>query len=325
MPRCSWLYMHCHLCHQKIALMRRLTDREFCSDAHRNLARSPSARALREEPDLSEEFEEAWLDHVPSRSSKSKSGGSGRSTVAALLLSLLGVFLVGMADRSGRRVSSDKQNHSGGNAIWQTMQGAIERIPSPKPQVRLQEDFRAGLQRWHGVRPDNWGLTADGVKLGALRIWEDSKNLTDYRLEFEGEIAKKSMGWAFRANDLRNYYASKINLSRTAGSATAEIVRFSVLGARESKRISLPLPIAIDKDTFYHVQVKVKGDKFITSINGHVVDVWQDARLGRGGVGFFSEKGESASIRWVSVSDADRFLEKLRSYLYLSFIAPYAI
>ena len=196
----------------------------------------------------------------------------------------------------------------------------------PKPQMRLQDDFRAGMKRWQGSSSSSdWSLSDAGVKLGSMKIWEDSKNLTDYRLEFEGQIEKKSLGWAFRANDTHNFYASKINLSRTPGSPTAEIIRYSMFRGHESKRISLPLPISIEKDTPYHVQVKVKGNKFITAIDGQVVDVWQDARLAKGGIGFFNEKGDSASIRWVSVSDADRFLEKLRSYLYLSFIAPYAL
>jgi hypothetical protein len=320
--------MHCHLCHKNIGLMRRLTDREFCCDAHRSLSRAPSARALRDQPDLNEEFEEAWLDHAPAKASRAKANSSvGQSTITALGLSVLGVIIVAMMDQSGSHAPSARASGSGSNAIWQTMQGALERIPKPKPQVRLQDDFHAGLRRWQGAggSTSDWGFSDVGVKLGSLKIWEDSKDLTDYRLEFEGQIEKKSLGWAFRANDSRNYYASKINISRTPGSPSAEIVRFSMLRGRESKRISLPLPIAIDKATPYHVQVKVKGDKFITAIDGQVVDVWQDARLSKGGIGFFNEKGESASIRWVSVSDADRFLEKLRSYLYLSFIAPYSI
>ena len=325
MPGCGLRDMHCHLCHKKIGLMRRLTGREFCSDAHRKMARTPSARALREQPDLSEEFEEAWVDHSSGRSSISKSGGVGQSTMTALGLSMLGVIVVVMLDQPAKRASAARQNNSGGNAIWQAIQGAIGRIPIPKPQVHLREDFKAGLRRWQGSGPGDWDFSAAGVKLGTMRIWEDSKNLTDYWMEFEGQIEKKSLGWAFRANDLRNYYAAKINLSKTAGSPAAEIVRFSVLGGREGKRTALRLPVAIEKDTLFHVQIKVKGDSFITAIDGMVVDEWQDSRLGKGGVGFFSEKGESASIRWVRVLDADRFLEKLRSYLYLSFIAPYAL
>jgi len=283
---------------------------------------------LRDEPELNEEFDEAWLDHSPAKAAKPKQTAAvGQSTVTALGLSVLGVIIVAMMDQSGPKQPAAKPHDSGSNAIWRTMQGAIERIPMPKPQVRLQENFRAGLRGWQGASASasDWSFSDLGVKLGDLKIWEDSRSLTDYRLEFEGQIEKKSLGWAFRANDTRNYYASKINLSRTPGSPTAEIVRYSMLRGHESKRIALPLPIAIDANTPYHVQVKVKGDKFITAIDGQVVDVWQDARLSSGGIGFFKEKGDSASIRWVSVSDADRFLEKLRSYLYLSFIAPYAL
>ena len=237
---------------------------------------------------------------------------------------MLGIVVVTMMGQPRQRATSESGNRPGGTNMWNSVQEAFERIPGMKPQVRLREDFSGGLRRWQGSGTSDWSFSNTGVKLGAMRIWEDSKNLTDYRLEFEGRIEKKSLGWAFRANDLHNYYASKINLSRTPGSRTAEIVRFSVLRGHDSKRIALPLPIAINKDTFYHVQVKIKGDKFITAIDGQVVDVWQDSRIAKGGIGFFNEIGDSASIRWVSVSGADRFLEKLRSYLYLSFIAPTA-
>ena len=122
--------------------MRRLTDREFCCDAHRSMARTPSARALRDEPDLNEKFEEAWLDHTPVKSARAKATSAvGQSTITALGLSVLGVIIVAMMDQSGSHAPASRASSSGSNAIWQSMQGALERIPKPKPQVRLQDDF----------------------------------------------------------------------------------------------------------------------------------------------------------------------------------------
>jgi hypothetical protein len=41
----------------------------------------------------------------------------------------------------------------------------------------------------------------------------------------------------------------------------------------------------------------------VTKVNGQIVDTWSDTRLKRGGVGFFSDRGESAAIHWVDVRE----------------------
>jgi hypothetical protein len=60
--------------------------------------------------------------------------------------------------------------------------------------------------------------------------------------------------------------------------------------------------------------VSVRGDRFLTSVNGQLISSWLDGRLGTGGVGFFSEAGEQAAIKWVSVSERDSMLGRFLSY-----------
>jgi hypothetical protein len=62
------------------------------------------------------------------------------------------------------------------------------------------------------------------------------------------------------------------------------------------------------------VKVAIKGDRFITTVNGQVVDSWTDSRHRRGGVGFFSEPGEKAVLRWVAVSEPKSMLQRLMSF-----------
>jgi hypothetical protein len=68
-------------------------------------------------------------------------------------------------------------------------------------------------------------------------------------------------------------------------------------------------------DTIYRVRVDVRGNDFVTSVQGQVVDVFSDDRLPRGGVGFFSEAGEDARLRWVEVSHQYDMLGRLCAYL----------
>jgi hypothetical protein len=73
-------------------------------------------------------------------------------------------------------------------------------------------------------------------------------------------------------------------------------------------------------DMFYRVRVDVRDQNFTTTVQGQVVDFWSDDRLSRGGVGFFSEKGERARLRWMEVSHQYDALGRLCALL-----APYSI
>jgi hypothetical protein len=63
--------------------------------------------------------------------------------------------------------------------------------------------------------------------------------------------------------------------------------------------------------------VSVRDGRFLTSVNGQLISSWMDNRLSRGGVGFFSEDGESALLKWVSVSERDSFLGRIVSHFSL--------
>jgi hypothetical protein len=89
---------------------------------------------------------------------------------------------------------------------------------------------------------------------------------------------------------------------------------------KQSSRVSLPLPMVIRNDTLYRVLLTVKGDNFSTAVNGQMVDTWSDKRLTAGGIGFFSDRGEVAVLRWVTVSHRDNFLGRMLSYI--GFWAP---
>jgi hypothetical protein len=173
--------------------------------------------------------------------------------------------------------------------------------------VRLRDDFRAGLRDWGGAAGSalDWTREDGVVRPGRLRLWTPSLKLTDYHLEFEGEIERKSMGWTFRSGNVGNYYASKINVSRPGPAPRLEIVRYVVLDGKEFDRIQLPLPPAVYDESLYRVRVDVKGSYFVTSINGQIVDSWSDKRLKKGGVGFFADKGEASAIHWVSVNSIE--------------------
>ena len=54
--------------------------------------------------------------------------------------------------------------------------------------------------------------------------------------------------------------------------------------------------------------VDVRGNRFVTSINGEEVDSFIDSTRIAGGVGFFSDAGERARLYWMKVSRNDDWL-----------------
>jgi hypothetical protein len=187
-----------------------------------------------------------------------------------------------------------------------------------------REDFRAGLSDWQGAGfTGNWVREHGYVKpVGGVRIWDRSASLSNYEFEFMGQIQHRSLDWAFRATDPRNYYATKLTMGRPGPLPNAGLVRFIVLDGRERERVELPLPLTLESGVDYRVRVSVRGNRFLTSVNGQLVSSWTDARLTRGGVGFFSDDGEAALLKWVSVSERDSFVGRIVSHFSLLTVPP---
>jgi hypothetical protein len=79
------------------------------------------------------------------------------------------------------------------------------------------------------------------------------------------------------------------------------VQRYPVLQGRAEPVKSRRLTVPVQTDTLYRVQVSVHGNDFALMVQDQMVDSWSDARLPRGGIGFFSAKGELARLRWVGV------------------------
>jgi hypothetical protein len=189
--------------------------------------------------------------------------------------------------------------------------------------VAYADDFRSGLDAWesHSNLTRSWSYDAAGfVRPGPLAIFKPTVDLSDYRFEFLGEIDQKAMGWAFRAQDLNNYYAMKFVVVKPGPLPLVHIVRYAVINGKEGPHVDKPLPMTVRTDMLYRIQVNARGSDFTILAQGQVVDFWTDSRLSHGGVGFFCNRGERARLRWVEVSHQYDALGRLCAYL-----APYGI
>ncbi|MEZ5354301.1 MAG: hypothetical protein R2762_16815 [Bryobacteraceae bacterium] len=184
--------------------------------------------------------------------------------------------------------------------------------------VALTDDFRSGLSSWTGSGnwARNWSYDAAGfVRTGPLALYTPSVHLADYRVEFLGQIERRSMGWVLRASDLRNYYACKLTIVSGGPLAKVNLVRYRVVNGVAGPARTTELPLQLQSDTVYRVLSEVRGTSFTVSVQGMIIDSWDDERLTRGGVGFFSNPGELARIRWVGVWHQYDILGRLCAFL----------
>ena len=314
--------MVCLYCRKKIGLLRSVRDRSFCCGDHRRKQARRSARVLREAEDPYGFDEVTWRALTQG---KAEDNNERRSSFGASILFAVAVVAVLLAV-SQRSTVAPSAGHgismvpNRGPQDPQARFGGFFSNLIPTTAARtLHEDFQSGFANWEGLRSaaSEWKLAEGEVRPTSLRLWKPSTSLANYDLEFMGQIERKSLDWAFRASDVHNYYATKLIMTRPGGLPNAGLIRYVVLDGRERERVELPLPLTIERGVDYRVNVSVRGNRFLTSVNGQLVSSWTDNLLSRGGVGFFSDSGESALLKWVNVSERDSVLARITSHFSL--------
>ena len=309
--------MLCFLCGKKIGILRRLVDQQYCSRRHRHEARLAATKVFREEED-----QEMWTV-ARSRQQTGRPATKSGQTASIFAFAVVGALLVaalmmpGQSPAAGTpaypRVSDDSSLKTG---LLQRAGDAISGMIRAQAPVTLREDFRSGWSEWTLAGAVKTGKRRSDDP-GALRIWNRSTTLANYEMQFSGEIQKKSLSWVFRATDEKNYYATKIVIAKPGPAFNAGLVRYVMLDGRESDRAQLPLPLTLTRGEPYTVRVSVRGERFVTYVNGQPVSSWSDNRLHRGGIGFFSDQEDPQRVAWVSLSERDSVLGQMLGRLSL--------
>lgn len=179
------------------------------------------------------------------------------------------------------------------------------------------DNFHAGLASWDGKNfAKSWAYDKEGfIRPGRLALYKPSHDMTDYKMEFLTQIERKSVGWVFRAADDQNYYAMKLAVTEPGPRPLVALVRYQVIDGKKESRGETPVQVMMHNNRPYRVEVDVKGNTFLTSIEGQLVDTWSDDRLKSGGVGFFTEGSEKARLYWMKITKNSDFLGKLCSIL----------
>ena len=149
---------------------------------------------------------------------------------------------------------------------------------------------------------EGWGGDPIGLHAGRqITIYRPSLKLSDYRLEFQGTIDTKSLGWIFRAANPQNYYAMKLMAASPGLSPKIALFKYIVANGRQTQAGRVPINLLVDAETVFDVRVDVRGSKFTTYIQGQEVDTWTDDQLKTGGAGFLNEREERGKVKSVSI------------------------
>jgi hypothetical protein len=324
----------CFLCGKKIGFLRTFWDQHYCSPEHRREARLASSQALREEEEV-----ESWTVERSRKRQKAVGRGGptpGQTASAFAFLTVVGLLIVavllpgpgGGHSDGGISISLDPGSKRG---MMDRASDFMSDLVRQKAPITLHHDFRTGLQDWTTVAlgPGKKLNTVDDphtvaslsmpelIRPGSLRIWDRSVSLQNYQMEFLGEMDKKSLSWAFRAADEKNFYATKIVINKPGPQPNASLVRYVMMNGREWDRVQLPLPLTLERGVNYRVRMSIQDDRFMTYLNGQVISSWSDKRLHRGGVGFFSEDDDTQKVAWVSLSERDSFVGRMLSHFSL--------
>jgi hypothetical protein len=173
----------------------------------------------------------------------------------------------------------------------------------PSASTAKSSDVGMSIMVGEGGWVENWAGDPAGQHGGReVTIYRPSLKLSDYRIEFQGQIDNKSIGWIFRAADPDNYYAMKLQLVSPELPLTVVLYKYIVLKGRQVQVGRVPIDVPVKNDTVFNIRVDVRGPKFNTYVQGQPVDVWTDDQLRSGGMGFLNERSERSKIKSVSLS-----------------------
>jgi hypothetical protein len=320
--------MLCFLCGKKIGLLRSLVDQQYCSSDHRKEAKLATAQALVDEEEI-----ELWTVSKSKRMRPRTVATAGQTASLFAMLIVAGLLVAALimpGPGPGSAFPPVSLDPAVKRGFFQKVGDSISEVVRSRAPVTLHQDFGNTISSWTGwssaalpriddprrdhlVDDPRWASAAAPV----LRIWKRSTALQNYQMEFSGEIERKSLSWAFRATDEKNYYATKILITKPGPAPNAGLVRYAMVNGHEWDRVQLPLPLTLERGSHYKVRVSVQDDHFITFLNGQVISSWSDKRLLRGGVGFFEDVDDPQKVAWVNLSERDSLLGRMLAHFSL--------
>lgn len=198
-----------------------------------------------------------------------------------------------------------------GDHAWASIADGLDQVGAEtrtRAAFQYIEDFREGiLAEWDGS-----GLSTDetgAARANDLTFYEGTMDLTDYFMDFDFALDRPSLGWVVRAGSRDSYCAFKLQQTGTKKKPRYQFVRYPVVGGQpdENQRVEVDITGDYREEGHNRISVRIRGDRVATFLNGRSVDFWTDKVFGKGGIGFWSDDGDSAQIQRVAVYGNEDF------------------
>jgi hypothetical protein len=307
--------MRCQRCGKSISPLRQLTDCEFCCEEHRRRGALASASGLRE---VDYDGSAVYLESESKREQKSAAvSGAALGVILLAGAALLLAAKLWLPQSAPETVAVGNDLTAPADAIRSRAPVVANRfaewvekkLPGERP-LKVSWSVTSGLDEWtSSLGSRAWQRAGSSISPGSLRLWRPTLDRQDYDLTFSGIIQKKALSVAYRAS-ADSYYATKLKLTRPGQISGASIARLVVSGGKVIDEIELPLPVMLKTGHAYNIQVSATQDMFATYLDGNLVDEWHDSRFKKGGVGFYSDPGEIASVSDVSFRERKGMLSR---------------
>ncbi|MBL8213622.1 MAG: hypothetical protein JNK87_23085 [Bryobacterales bacterium] len=144
----------------------------------------------------------------------------------------------------------------------------------------------------------DYATDAAGKRLRQISLYRPTSLVTDYRVEFQGEVEFKALSWVVRGANTKSYYVCKIVPEK---GNVARFVRYAVVNGQAETPVSKELPFAASLGTTYRVRADVVGSQFSVTIQDKRIDQWTETRLASGGFGVANEGLERGQVRNIQV------------------------
>jgi len=144
---------------------------------------------------------------------------------------------------------------------------------------------------------NDWANDVAAHRQRQISVLGPSVDLADYRVEFQGQIQNKAMGWVYRAKDPKNFYVMKLVLAKAGSNPAITLERFAVINGNEEPHAQVPATVTATPDNIYNIRFEAVGNHFTTWLQEQKVDEMTDDRIKSGGVGQYHDQGENASLK----------------------------
>ena len=171
---------------------------------------------------------------------------------------------------------------------------------APVLVTRLEEHFDNGWGNWTGGTAD-WLVDVAGVRTGPLALYNPSKDLVDYELEFLARIDQRSVSWVVRAASPDQY--CRCTLTAVPG-GELQFSRQMVFEGAAEPEVTADGRLTAKPKSSLTVRTRVDGGSYSVSVAGKTIAAWTDARLPVGGIGFVGTPDDRARLYWVRLSSS---------------------